>query len=158
MHLTSLSPLGTSASLELQAFGLPIRCGRKRMSFQPMGLTSSFCLDHTTIHPFCQVFLFELPHFCKLDSKRECCLGGSSSPALYPRKELENHAVEHGGVGCRRPAPPKAITNILAPTPMDQPPALEFQRRETTALANPVMGTSVPAPCAWPAYRTAQAR
>ena len=55
---------------------------------QPMGLTSFFfCLDHTTIHPFCQVFLFELAHFCKPDGKGECRLGGPPLPALYPRKK-----------------------------------------------------------------------
>lgn len=82
---------------------------------QPMGLTSFFfCLDHTTIHPFCQVFLFELPHFfCKPDGKREGRLGGPpSSRSLSPEKELENHAVEHGGadaVGQHRPGDHKHL-------------------------------------------------
>lgn len=49
---------------------------------QPMGLTSFFfCLDHTTIHPFCQVFLFELPHFLQAGREEG---GPPGRPSLFP--------------------------------------------------------------------------
>lgn len=115
MHLTSLSPLGTSASLELQVFGLPIRCGRKRMSFlSPWGSPLSFSVQIILPSiPFVKCFCLNCLIFCKPDSKRECRLGGPpSSRSLSPEKELENHAVEHGGadaVGQHRPGDHKHL-------------------------------------------------
>ena len=56
---------------------------------QPMGLTSFFfCLDHTTIHLFCQVFLFELPQFFASRTVRgSAAWAALPLPTLYPRKK-----------------------------------------------------------------------
>ena len=47
---------------------------------------------------------------------------------------------------CRTPATGPAMVKILAPTPVIQPSALNSTAGLTTELANPVIGTSVPAP------------
>ena len=44
------------------------------------------------------------------------------------------------------------MIKILAPTPVTQPSALNSMAGLTTELANPVMGTSVPAPALAPSF------
>src|SRR5699024_10454723 len=73
------------------------------------------------------------------------CQGANFPAAQYRSPHTQDASVPKASTG-------PAMIKILAPTPVTQPSALNSMAGLTTELANPVMGTSVPAPALAPSF------